>query len=128
MELQPSELISDPRFQHAIELFNAADWYAAHDAFEELWHETSGPEHQFMQGVLQVAVAQFHLERGNLRGATILYGEALGRFKALGTTRLGIDLGKFSASVQVRLQRLQQGQDPDVCTVPGLLYCSVVTE
>ena len=29
----------------------------------------------------QVAVAQVHLENSNLNGATILYGEALGRLK-----------------------------------------------
>ena len=33
----------DKRFENAVELFNSKDWYPAHDAFEELWHETSGP-------------------------------------------------------------------------------------
>ncbi len=82
---QPTDLINDPRFQLAVELFNQADWYPAHDAFEELWHETSGQARQTIQGVLQVAVAQLHLQRGNRRGATLLYGEGLGRLKALGT-------------------------------------------
>jgi len=31
---------ADPRFQQGLELFNAGEWYAAHDIFEELWHET----------------------------------------------------------------------------------------
>ena len=35
---------ADPRFQQGVELFNAGEWYAAHDLFEELWHETADPE------------------------------------------------------------------------------------
>lgn len=124
MESQPFELINDSRFKQAVELFNSADWYSAHDAFEELWYETSGHEHRIIQGILQIAVAQLHLERGNRRGATILYGESLGCLKAVGASGLGLDLEKFCASVSKRLQQLQQGLDPDVCTVPGLIYYS----
>ena len=83
---------ADPRFQQAIELFNTQEWYAAHDVFEELWHETVDPERRSLQGILQVAVAQLHLERGNNRGATILFGEALGRLQRPGTPDLGLDL------------------------------------
>ena len=35
---------ADPRFQEAIRLFNAQEWYAAHDVLEEIWHETADPE------------------------------------------------------------------------------------
>ena len=52
---------ADPRFGQAIELFNSQEWYAAHDVFEELWHETADPERRSLQGILQVAVAQLHL-------------------------------------------------------------------
>ena len=48
---------ADPRFQQGVELFNAGEWYAAHDLFEELWHETADPERRSLQGILQVAVA-----------------------------------------------------------------------
>ena len=67
---------ADPRFQKAVELFNDGEWYDAHDVFEELWHETADPHRRSLQGVLQVAVAQLHLQRDNRRGATILFGEA----------------------------------------------------
>ena len=79
-----SSLLDDSRLYEAIHLFNSANWYPAHDAFEELWHETIGPERDVIQGVLQVAVAQLHLERGNKSGATILYGEGLGRLRKMG--------------------------------------------
>ena len=78
----PSEeqaLLADPRLDQAIDLFNAGDWYACHDVFEELWHECQGPSRKALQGILQIAVSQLHLQRGNLRGATVLLGEGLGR-------------------------------------------------
>ena len=54
---------ADPRFQEAIRLFNAQEWYAAHDVLEEIWHETADPERRCLQGLLQVAVAQLHLQQ-----------------------------------------------------------------
>ena len=111
---------ADPRFQQGVELFNAGEWYAAHDLFEELWHETADPERRSLQGILQVAVAQLHLQRGNRRGATILFGEALGRLKRPGTPDLGLDLASLCRAAQQRLEALQQDRDPESCTVPVL--------
>ena len=111
---------ADPRFQQAIELFNSQQWYDAHDVFEELWHETGEPERRSLQGILQVAVAQLHLQRGNRRGATILFGEALGRLRRPGTPDLGLDLDSLCAVIQGRLELLQLDGDPESCTVPVL--------
>ena len=113
---------ADPRFQQGVELFNAGEWYAAHDLFEELWHETADPERRSLQGILQVAVAQLHLQRGNRRGATILFGEALGRLKRPGTPDLGLDLASLCRAAQQRLEALQLDRDPESCTVPVLEF------
>ena len=113
---------ADPRFQQGVELFNAGEWYAAHDLFEELWHETADPERRSLQGILQVAVAQLHLQRGNRRGATILFGEALGRLKRPGTPDFGLDLASLCRAAQQRLETLQQDGDPESCTVPVLEF------
>jgi predicted metal-dependent hydrolase len=101
-------LMADPRFREAVGLFNAGQWYAAHDGFEELWHETAGPLRSILQGILQLAVAQLHLERGNLRGATILTGEGLGRLRSAPERALGLDLAALRLSAGAWLQVLQQ--------------------
>ena len=110
----------DPRFSRGVELFNGGEWYAAHDVLEDLWHETVDPERRSLQGILQVAVAQLHLQRGNRRGATILFGEALGRLQRPGTPDLGLDLEGLCQCVRERLSALQQELDPEICTVPRL--------
>lgn len=111
---------ADPRFIQGMTLFNAAEWYEAHDVFEDLWHETADPERRTLQGIIQVAVAQLHLQRGNTRGATILFGEALGRLLRPGTPDLGIDLDDLCRCVRQRLETLQQDGDPECITVPSL--------
>ena len=73
-----------------------------------------------LDGGLQVAVAQLHLQRDNRRGATILFGEALGRLKRPGTPELGLDIEGLCTCVEQRLRSLQLNEDPELCTVPFL--------
>ncbi|MEB3354374.1 MAG: DUF309 domain-containing protein [Cyanobacteriota bacterium] len=103
--------MADPRFRDAVRLFNAGEWYACHDGFEELWHETSGPLRPVLQGILQLAVAQLHLERGNRRGAMLLTGEGLGRLATVPSPRLGLDLEALRSQARPLLDALQ-GEGP----------------
>ena len=91
----------------ALNLFNKHEWYAAHDAFEEIWNCVDGDERQVIQGILQVSVSQFHLSKGNLNGATILLGEGLGRIKTRTKINLGIDLESFCRCLEDLLWKLQ---------------------
>jgi len=117
-------LMADPRFCAAVELFNQGQWYPCHDGFEELWHETQGSSRKALQGILQIAVAHIHLERGNRHGATVLLGEGLGRLRAYGPGQFGLDLDALRAAAALRLQALQQQQDPQMQPVPRLLALS----
>ena len=81
---------------------------------------TSNPDRRTLQGILQVAVAQLHLQSGNTRGATILFGEAIGRLKRPGAPDFGLDLESLCNCVSERLRLLQLEQDPEICTVPYL--------
>lgn len=113
-------LEDDPRFRQAVDLFNAGQWYACHDGLEELWHETLGPDRTVLQGVLQIAVAHLHLERGNRRGATVLMGEGVGRLARSGPEALGLDLDHLRQTSAERLRCLQAGDDPSGLPLPGL--------
>jgi len=113
--------MADPRLGEAIRLFNAADWYACHDLVEELWHETAGPMRPVLQGILQIAVAELHLEKANLRGATILMGEGLGRLRSSGSMALGLNLEGLRAVALQRLQTLQSGGSLDHVPFPKLI-------
>ena len=102
---------ADPRFTAGVELFNRGEWYAAHDVFEELWHDTDDPERRWLQGAVQVAVAMVHLGRDNHNGAAILLGEGTGRL----TRAEASPPGWQSAALLDPCRQLQQqlhGQEP----------------
>jgi predicted metal-dependent hydrolase len=120
-------LLADTRLGEAIFLFNSGDWYACHDGFEALWHETAGPMRPVLQGILQIAVAELHLERGNYRGATILMGEGLGRLKACPPNALEIDLVALINSSMQRLLMLQQQRSIEGLELPRLVKSRPIT-
>ena len=122
MDNEDNLFINDARFEIGMKLFNSCQWYKSHDVFEEIWHETGGPERQLLQGILQVAVAQVHLENSNINGATILYGEALGRLKKFQLTNLRLDVEGLCKNVSKRLEFLQLGKDLTNCILPYLSF------
>tara|TARA_Y100001968_G_C18683812_1_gene403660 strand:- start:8 stop:400 length:393 start_codon:yes stop_codon:yes gene_type:complete len=122
IDKQDDSFIFDSRFEIGMKLFNSCQWYKSHDLFEEIWHETDGPERQVIQGILQVAVAQVHLENKNLNGAMILYGEALGRLKRFPLAYLGLDIDNLCKCIKKRLESLQLEKDLTDCSLPYLSF------
>ena len=101
----------EDNFFEALNLFNNQKWYEAHDAFEDIWNTVDGDERQIIQGILQVSVSQFHLNKGNVNGATILLGEGLGRIKNRINIDLGIDLESFCNCLEELLKKLQYKEE-----------------
>lgn len=59
-------------YRRGIHLFNAREFYDAHEVWEDVWRESQGLERKFLQGLIQAAVAFHHHSRGNLAGACSL--------------------------------------------------------
>lgn len=59
-------------YQRAVDYFNRADFFEAHETWEDIWRAAAGPEKKFLQGLIQIAVALHHHSTGNLRGAQSL--------------------------------------------------------
>lgn len=59
----------DPLFDEGIALLNRGEYFAAHDALEEVWRPVRGDQRLFFQGIVQVAIAMHHFSRQNLPGA-----------------------------------------------------------
>ena len=106
--------------QEAIDLFNNQKWYEAHDAFEDIWNDLVGDERQIIQGILQVSVSQFHLNKGNLNGAMILLGEGLGRIRNRVSVELEIDLILLCSSLESLLHKLHTKTPINKSDVPFL--------
>ena len=104
-------------FEQALEQFNQGDFYACHDTLEAIWMEAPTFEKNFYQGILQIAVAIYHLGNHNWRGAVILLGEGLHRLQSYPSDYGGVDLDRFISESTTLLTRLQQLGAEQVSTI-----------
>ncbi|MCY7281853.1 MAG: DUF309 domain-containing protein [Cyanobacteria bacterium CAN_BIN43] len=97
-------------FWDGVEQFNRQEFYACHDTLEAIWMEAMEPQRTFYQGILQIAVALYHLGNDNLRGATILLGEGLTRLRRYQPTYAEVDVTALVTQSAELLTKLQQAQ------------------
>jgi uncharacterized protein len=108
-------------FWEGIAQFNNQEFYACHDTLEALWMEAGEPEKKFYQGILQIAVAFYHLGNQNWRGAVILLGEGINRLSYYQPIYGGIDVEELVGESAKLLSILQQaGPEKIVEFVPLL--------
>jgi predicted metal-dependent hydrolase len=109
----------------AAELFNAAEYHAAHEVLDELWENASARDSDFFKGLIQAAIALHHYSLGNPDGARKLYS---GHRQYLGPylpRHRGLDVAGFLARMQASLTpllRSRPGSEPpfDPATRPLL--------
>lgn len=97
-------------FWDGVAQFNQQEFYACHDTLEAIWMEAMDPQRTFYQGILQIAVALYHLGNANLRGATILLGEGLNRLRRYQPIYAQVDVAALVTQSTELLTRLQQAQ------------------
>jgi uncharacterized protein len=88
------------RFLEGIEHFNARRFWEAHESWEELWLVAQSDTEQFLQGLIQLAAAYHHVQRGTLAGAVRLFDAALGRLSAFPPDYCGIERGSLEGAAR----------------------------
>ncbi len=69
-----------------IQYFRQGDYFAAHDAWEEVWRGLHGRRRLFWQALIQLAVGAHHWQHGNLTGCCSVWHKALEKCNSLGET------------------------------------------
>ena len=87
-------------YYDGIELFNAHEFFEAHEAWEDAWHMAYGPKHDFYQGLIQCAVALEHYRRSNPRGVVSLYNSYRPKFRGLPPVFMGLDVPAFLTAMR----------------------------
>ncbi len=98
-----------PAAIEGIRLFNAGEYFEAHEELETAWRAEPGPIRSLYQGILQVAVAYLHLTRGNYEGALKVYGRSLKWLRAIPDSCRGVDVAQLrqdAAAVFAEVERL----------------------
>ena len=62
-----------PQAAEGLRLFNAGEYFEAHEALEAAWNEEKGPVRDLYRGILQIAVVYLHITRRNYNGAVKVY-------------------------------------------------------
>lgn len=89
-------------------IYNAGEFHAAHDAWEELWLDMDdGPDRDLLQGLIQFTAAVYHADQRNWAGTTGLAASGYEYLAGLGSTRHGVALESIRAYLTVL------GQDPE---------------
>jgi hypothetical protein len=97
-----------------IDLYNAGEFHAAHDVWEERWMGEVGPQEKlFLQAMIQSAVAFHHLDIGRPGAARQMYQRAKEKFGRLGcSVFMSLDLIDYQAQLDSALSWLLSVPDP----------------
>ena len=103
-----------------IDLYNAGEFHAAHDAWEERWMGEVGPKEKlFLQAMIQSAVAFHHLDIGRPGAARQMYLRAKEKFDRLGQrVFMSLDLEEYQAQLDASLAWLLSVPDPRDAQMP----------
>ena len=89
-----------------LRLYDAGEFFAAHEAWESVWLLAREPEKTFLQGLIQVTAAFHHLQRDNLLGTARLLRAALGRLERFPAYFGGISVELLRNDIRTWLQVL----------------------
>jgi uncharacterized protein len=78
-------------FLEGLDRFNGRRFWDAHESWETIWLAAESDVEQFLQGLIQLAAAYHHIQRGTLRGAPRLFDAALRRLSAFPEGFSGLD-------------------------------------
>ena len=84
-----------PRAAQGLQLFNAGEYFDAHEALEDAWNAEPGKVRDLYRGILQIAVVYLHVTRGNYQGAVKVYGRSLRWMKDWPEVCRGIQVGQL---------------------------------
>lgn len=81
-----------PQARVGLTLFAEGRYFEAHEALEQAWRESSGPQRALYQGILQVGVAYHHILQGNYAGALKMFARAQANLEAFERPCSGVDV------------------------------------
>jgi predicted metal-dependent hydrolase len=118
-----SHLLAYPvEYIAGIDLYNAGEFHAAHDAWEERWMGEVGPDEKlFLQAMIQSAVAFHHLQINRPGAARQMYLRAQEKFERLGKDMfMSLNITDYLNQLHQALSWLLAVADPRELTPPAI--------
>lgn len=92
-----------------IRLFNNREFFACHEVLEEAWTPETGPHRLFLQSLIHVAVALYHHQRGNPRGAIRQLHKALRKLAPYLPACQAVDTARLYRDAAAVLRQIESG-------------------
>src|SRR5712691_395520 len=87
-------------FLEGIHNFNSRKFWEAHESWETLWLVAESDLDQYLQGLIQIAAAYHHVQRGTYRGAPRLFAAGLKRLEAFPLICCGLDRTRVDSAAK----------------------------
>jgi hypothetical protein len=81
-----------PQLLQGVAEFNAEKYYQCHETLEHLWLQERDSVRYLYQGILQVGVGLYHLDRGNWRGAVNKLEDGLAKLEVFRPQCQGLNI------------------------------------
>ncbi len=104
-------------------LFNAGLFFECHEFFEDVWRAAPPPDRAFYQGVILIAAAFYHYEKGNPHGARIKLAAGIKKLEPYLPAAHGVPLDRWMRTVAPWKSRIEAGQVGGVLNpseIPGI--------
>jgi uncharacterized protein len=86
--------------EEGLALIRAGAYFDAHEELEDEWREAPADERDFLQGLVHVAVAWLHAERGNRNGCERQLEKAARRLGPYAPAHRGVDVAAVLGDVE----------------------------
>ena len=95
--------------QEGLELIREGAYFEAHEELEDEWRDAPASERDFLQGLVHVAVAWLHAERGNRNGCERQLAKAERRLGSYRPAHRGVDVEALLAGVTEAQRLVEDG-------------------
>ncbi|HJR96263.1 MAG TPA: DUF309 domain-containing protein [Gaiellaceae bacterium] len=95
--------------REGLKLIRDGAYFEAHEELEDEWREAPVAERDFLQGLVHVAVAWLHAERGNRNGCERQLVKAERRLKPYRSDHRGVDVDGMLATVAEARRLVETG-------------------
>jgi predicted metal-dependent hydrolase len=112
---------SEGALAEGLQLYEAGEFFTAHEAWESVWLKAPEPEKTFLQGIIQVTAAFHHLQNNNRLGTVLLLQAALRRLELYPDSFGGISVAPLCGEIRERLQMLDAGEPASQLASPRIL-------
>jgi predicted metal-dependent hydrolase len=97
-----------PQAKEGLRLFNAREYFEAHEALEDAWNAEEGTIKNLYRGLLQIAVTYLHITRGNYHGAVKVYARSQKWLADIPSVCQGVHVGELRKDAETAMKEVER--------------------